>query len=370
MAAFRSPRREPGGPASSGSWFDPLQETLHENLCRRQRLRRSGDRRLSGRLRHDCHRRRQGRRQDRRARAGRDPDLRAGPGRDRREERQGRAADLHHRPGAGHPRRQGGVHRGRHPAAARRPRRPLLRPPGGRGDRREPQRLQGGDHQVDGAGRHRPDGREGRAREVRRQPRLRGGLEPRVPARGLRARGLLPPRPGRDRRAHPAGGRRHARDLRAAQGRRRALRHRQHRVVRDDQVRLERLPRRQDHLRQRDRRALRARRRRRRGGGARHGPRQPHQPQVPPPRPRLRRLLLPQGHLRDRADRRGARHEVRDHRRRALGQRARAPAHGAQDRGAPSKASPARPSRCSASPSRATPTTCASRRRSRSSRGW
>ena len=31
-------------------------------------------------------------------------------------------------------------------------------------------------------------------------------------------------------------------------------------------------------------------------GGARHGPRQPHRPEVPPAGPRLRRLLLPEGH--------------------------------------------------------------------------
>ena len=77
-------------------------------------------------------------------------------------------------------------------------------------------------------------------------------------------------------------------------------------IGRDDQVRLERLPRHQDLVHQRGGRALRGGRRRRRGGGARHGPRQPHRPEVPPPRPRLRRLLLPQGHPRRGADRRAS----------------------------------------------------------------
>ncbi len=101
---------------------------------------------------------------------------------------------------------------------------------------------------------------------------------------------------------------------------------RQHRVVRDDQVRLERLPGDQDLLHQRDRRAVREGRRRRRGRGARHGPRQPDRPQVPPPRPRLRRLLLPEGHLApSRRSREEHGYELRDHRRRAVGQRAGAP---------------------------------------------
>ncbi len=194
-------------------------------------------------------------------------------------------------------------------------RRPLLRAPGRRADRRQPQRLQGGRQQVDGPGRHRPDGRDGRPRALRRPAGVRGRLEPRVPARGLGDRGLHAPRPRRRRRADAARGRRRARDLRPAQGGWRAVRDHQRRVGRDDQVRLERLPRHQDHLHQRGRRALRARRRRRRRGGARHGPRQPDRPEVPPPRPGLRRLLLPQGHARGGADRPGARHELRAHRR-------------------------------------------------------
>ena len=62
------------------------------------------------------------------------------------------------------------------------------------------------------------------------------------------------------------------------------------------QVRRQRLPGHQDHLHQRDRRPVRAGRRRRAGRGARHRPRQPHRREVPARRPRLRRLVLPQGH--------------------------------------------------------------------------
>ncbi len=65
---------------------------------------------------------------------------------------------------------------------------------------------------------------------------------------------------------------------------------------RADQVRGQRLPRDQDHLHQRDGRPLREGRRRRAGRRARHRPRRPHRPQVPARRPRLRRLVLPQGH--------------------------------------------------------------------------
>ena len=67
---------------------------------------------------------------------------------------------------------------------------------------------------------------------------------------------------------------------------------------RADQVRLERLPRHQDLVHQRDREPVRGARRRRPRGRARHGPRPPHRLEVPARRPRLRRLLLPEGHAR------------------------------------------------------------------------
>ena len=63
-----------------------------------------------------------------------------------------------------------------------------------------------------------------------------------------------------------------------------------------DQIRRQCVPRHQDHLHQRDRGSLRKGRRRRAGSRARHRARQPHRLEVPACRPRLRRLVLSQGH--------------------------------------------------------------------------
>ena len=68
-------------------------------------------------------------------------------------------------------------------------------------------------------------------------------------------------------------------------------------VGRDHQVRHQRLPGHQALLRQRRRRGLRGGRRRRQRRRARHGLRQAHRPRLPPPRPGLGRLVLPEGHL-------------------------------------------------------------------------
>ena len=167
-----------------------------------------------------------------------------------------------------------------------------------------------------------------------------------------------------------ARGRRDARHLRPAQGGRRAVRDHQRRVGGADQVRLERLPRHQDLVHQRDRRALRGGRRRRRGGRARHGPRPPDRPEVPAPRPRLRRLLLPEGHPRRGPDRRAST---------GCASRSSTPccrstsacsgAWSTRSSRPSAATSRARPSPCSASRSRPRPTTCASRRRSRSIEG-
>ena len=91
----------------------------------------------------------------------------------------------------------------------------------------------------------------------------------------------------------------------------RALRRARHRgradrrpLGRDDQARLERVPRDADQLHQRDRERLRGDGRRRRGGRARDGPRPADRPALPARRDRLRRLLLPEGRLRAQAARR------------------------------------------------------------------
>ena len=73
------------------------------------------------------------------------------------------------------------------------------------------------------------------------KPRVRGGLQPRVPARGLGDRGLHAARPGGDRhRATREAAAHHARHLLAAAQRRRAVRDHRRRERRADQVRLER----------------------------------------------------------------------------------------------------------------------------------
>ena len=70
------------------------------------------------------------------------------------------------------------------------------------------------------------------------------------------------------------------------------------RVGRDDQVRVERVPRHQDLVHQRDRQPVRGGQRRRARGRARHGLRPAHRLRVPAPRARLRRFVLPEGHRR------------------------------------------------------------------------
>ena len=73
---------------------------------------------------------------------------------------------------------------------------------------------------------------------------------------------------------------------------------------RDDQGRVQRVPRHQDQLHQRDRQRLRGDRRRRHRGRRGHGHGQAHRPALPARRHRLRRLLLRQGRLGAQAARR------------------------------------------------------------------
>ena len=137
---------------------------------------------------------------------------------------------------------------------------------------------------------------------------------------------------------------------------------------RDHQVRQQRLPGHQDQLRQRHRRGVRGGRRRRQRRGARHGLRQAHRPRVPPPRPGLGRLLLPEGLHALRPHRRGGGLRLRPAQGRHQRQRGAVRPGGRQGRDAwPAARSRARSSPCGASRSRPAPTTCATRRRSRSS---
>ena len=100
-------------------------------------------------------------------------------------------------------------------------------------------------------------------------------------------------------------------------------------VGRDGQARLERLPRDEDLVHQRDRERLRGDGRGRRRGRARDGPGRPHRPEVPPGGDRLRRLVLPQGCGRAEAARRQLGLPLPAAQRRDRGQRA---AEAARDR--------------------------------------
>ena len=156
--------------------------------------------------------------------------------------------------------------------------------------------------------------------------------------------------------------------LRALPRRARAGARHRPRVGGDDQVRVERVPRHQDLVHQRDREPVRGGRRRRARSRDRHGLRHAHRLPVPAPRPGLRRLVLPEGRRRAAPHRAQAGYDfqlldgvvgrqprpARPHRRqgRAAAGRRRRPLDGVDDRGA------------GASRSRPTPTTCATRRRS------
>src|SRR5262249_55331331 len=122
---------------------------------------------------------------------------------------------------------------------------------------------------------------------------LRRRVQPGISPRGVGHRGHPPPRPDRDRGAEPASGDDAAGAVRAAGA---ADDHHRRALGGDDQVRVELVPGHQDLVHQCDRQPLRAGRRRRDPGGEGDGAGPPDRPRVPPARPRLRRLLLPQGH--------------------------------------------------------------------------
>ena len=108
--------------------------------------------------------------------------------------------------------------------------------------------------------------RHPRARSERRRQRHRCRVESRVPPGGARGARLPPLQPHRDRvRRHRDRGAR----LRALQGHAGSTARHRSRVGRDDQVRVERVPRHQDLVRQRDRQPVRSGQRRRARGRAR-----------------------------------------------------------------------------------------------------
>ena len=191
-------------------------------------------------------------------------------------------------------------------------------------------------------------------------------LLPRVPQGGLGGQGLPGPRPRRRRRRRRLGRRRRRRALRAA---RRAARAHGHQERRDGQARLQRVPGHEDLVHQRDRQRLRGDRRGRRRGRQGHGPGQPHRPEVPAGRHRLRRLVLPEGRHRAQAARRQLGLPLPAAQLGDRGQRAAEAARDGQAREAPRLARRQGDRRCSAWPSSPTPTTCARPPRSCSPRG-
>ena len=202
--------------------------------------------------------------------------------------------------------------------------------------------------------------------ETQRRLRLRGGVEPGVPARGRGHPRLQASRPHRGRHRRRARPRGDERALSAALPQPRAAPVHRPPHGRADQIRGQCVPRHQDHLHQRDRRPRREGGRRRAGDRARHRARQPHRLQVPARRPRLRRLVLSEGYAGADEDRAGQR------RRRCASSRrwcrsttsASAPWR-ARSRPRSAARCAARRWPCSASPSSRTPTTCARRRRFR-----
>ena len=188
------------------------------------------------------------------------------------------------------------------------------------------------------------------------------GVEPRVPARGQRGARLPRTAPGRDRlRRHRGRGPR----VRALPRRPGADPRHRPGVGRDDQVRVERVPRHQDLVRQRDRQPVRGGQRRRARGRARHGLRPADRVRVPAPGSRVtagrasrrtppRSCTPPTSAGYDFSLLRGVvdvnRRAARAHRREAARRRRRRSAR-------------ARPSASGASRSRPTPTTSATRRR-------
>ena len=125
-----------------------------------------------------------------------------------------------------------------------------------------------------------------------RRPRR---VQPRVPARGHRGTRLPPAAAHRDRVRRPD--RRGAR-LRAVPRRPGADRRHRRRVGRDDQAGVERVPRHEDLVHQRDRQRVRGGERRRARRRARHGLRPADRLRLPAPRSGLRRRVPPEGHRR------------------------------------------------------------------------
>ena len=160
------------------------------------------------------------------------------------------------------------------------------------GDRAGPHPEGDRGQQVDGSGRLDPvrPARAGRGGHTAGAHHRR--VQPGVPPRGTSRARLPASRSHRDRLRGPGVG---GSCVGAVPGSERAGARHRSRVGRDDQVRIERLPRDQGLVHQRDRQPVRGGRRRCARGRDRHGLRRAHRIPVPAPGPRLRRIVLPEG---------------------------------------------------------------------------
>ncbi len=176
---------------------------------------------------------------------------------------------------------------------------------------------------------------------------------PRIPARGSAIEDFPPARPRRRRlRQRPRPRRDPARSTSPplpARGRRSCSPARK--APSSSKYAGERVPRDQDHLHQRDGRSLRKSGRRHPGRGARHRARRTHRFQIPARGPRLRRLMLPEGHPRPAQEPRRTAARRRASSKPSSTSTRRARSRWPRRSRARSAASRARPSPCSASPS-------------------
>jgi hypothetical protein len=177
-----------------------------------------------------------------------------------------------------------------------------------------------------------------RAVGARRADRLHRRLEPGIPERGRRRRGLHAPGPHRHRpRRHPerpARARAHEAAVRAVQPQPRAHLLDGRALGRVHQVRRQRHAGDPHLVHERTGQPGRQGGRRHRSGAPRHRLRPAHRPQLPVRRRRLRRLLLPEGRAGDRTHRAPVRPGPADPERRGSRQRAPEAGAGPQGRGA------------------------------------
>ncbi len=270
--------------------FNERTSSAHDHR-RRNRLRGARHRRLPRGLRQHRDLRGLGCRQDRPPPGGRDSVLRAGPPGAGGPQRARGAAALLERPGTGAQAQQGRVHHRGHAAQGRRHRRHQRHLRRGQGDRQAPQRLHPGGPEEHGAGRHRARPAALPAQAGDAVGRVRRGLEPRIPARRLGDRDVHAPRPRRHRRRVEARREDPARHPQSPVPARNPHGGHEPRDRRAHQVRLQRVPRHQDLVHQRDRQPVRGAGRRRQGGGQGDGYGPPHRLQVPALGPGLRGVV-------------------------------------------------------------------------------